>query len=125
MAKLDITYKAACIHLCRPPPKTGKKSSGGGPLASASQPCLIEKDKTFPHLVKPNRVSTEAFQLRKLRLLKHKYEDIDIREWAEVGGAPGGVGDVPSSPTLRDSWLEAEKESGELICTQRHTNPMT
>ena len=84
---------------------------------STSQPCLIDLDEAFPHLVKPNRVSDEAFQLRKLRLMKHKYEDVDIPVWTEVGGVPGSVpsvGDVNMpSPAARDSWLEADKESGE------------
>ena len=86
----------------------------GSQLVSASQPCLVDMSTAFPHLVKPNRVSDHAFQLRKLRLLQHKYEDIEIPEWPEVGGVPGSVtsvGDVPS-PAVRNSWLEADKESG-------------
>ena len=89
-------------------------SKGGNPLVSASQPCLIDPGTAFPHLVKPDRVSDEVFQLRKLRLLQHKYEDIDIPEWADVGVAPGTVGDVNQvNYAMRESWLEAEKESGE------------
>ena len=98
--------------LCRSQPE---KSDSDLPLVSASQPCLIDTDAAFPHLMKPSRVSKEAYNLRKNRLLRHKYEDIDIPEWVEVGGAPGSdtsVGDMPS-PAVRDSWLEADKDSGE------------
>ena len=85
-------------------------------VVSASQPCLVDMNHSFPHLVKPNRVSDHAFQLRKHRLLQHKYEDIDIPEWTEVGVIPGSVtsvGDVPS-PAVRNSWLEADKDNGRL-----------
>ena len=89
----------------------------GNQLVSASQPCLVDMNLALPHLVKPNRVSDHAFQLRKTRLLQHKYEDIDIPEWPEVGGVPGSVtsvGDVPS-PAVRNSWLEADKDSGTYV----------
>ena len=91
---------------------------------SASQPCLIDTDVAFPHLVKPSRVSTEAYKLRKLRLLQHKYEDIDIPEWNEVGGVPSSVGDVPSSPAV-SCWLEADKDSGNHAYTHTHTHTHT
>ena len=90
----------------------------GTQLVSASQPCLVNMNLSFPHLVQPNRVSDHAFHLRKLRLLQHKYEDIDIPEWPEVGGVPGSVtsvGDVPA-PEVRNSWLEADKDSGMQWC---------
>ena len=97
-------------------------------VVSASQPCLVDMNHSFPHLVKPNRVSDHAFQLRKHRLLQHKYEDIDIPEWTEVGVVPGSVtsvGDVPS-PAVRNSWLEADKDNGKkriiiALHTSRHT----
>ena len=93
---------------------TAVKSSAGKGLVSASQPCLIDVDAAFPHLVKPTRVSDEAFQLRKRRLMKHKYEAIDIPVWGGGGGeCVMSVGDVSvPSPALRNSWQEAEKESG-------------
>lgn len=101
----------------RPQPPSATKTGTGQPIVSASQPCLLKMDDVFPHLVKPNRVSKEAFQLRKLRMLQHTYEDIDIPEWPNTGETPGNgmsVGDVNMpSPAARNSWLEAEKESGE------------
>lgn len=101
----------------RPSSDPASKKGTGQPIVSASQPCLLNMDNVFPHLVKPSRVSKEAFQLRKLRMLQHTYEDIDIPEWPSVGETPGsemGVGDVNMpSPAARNSWLEAEKESGE------------
>lgn len=102
----------------RPPSASAAKNgTTGQPIVSASQPCLLNMDDVFPHLVKPSRVSKEAFQLRKIRMLQHTYEDIDIPEWPSVGETPGSemsVGDVNMpSPAARNSWLEAEKESGE------------
>ena len=79
---------------------------------SSSQPNLLHEqqetnadDPSFPHLVKPSRVSEEAFQLRKTRLKHHKYEDVE--EAPGVGGTGGPVGDVNAlTSAVRESWLE-------------------
>lgn len=84
---------------------------------SASQPNLLrapdELDKVFPHLERPERVSEEVFYLRKLRLLQHRYEDVDIPQWPEVGGEEGGtMGDVNSlTSAIRASLMESDKKS--------------
>lgn len=102
------------IHIRGQNTAVNSKLGNDKTVVSASQPCLIDMATAFPHLVKPSRVSEEAFQLRKSRLMKHKYEAIHIPAW---GGGAGenvmSVGDVSvPSPALRNSWLEAEKESG-------------
>ena len=80
---------------------------------SSSQPILLNEqqeqgnkaDDLFPHLVKPTRVSEEAFQLRKTRLKHHKYEEVE--ETPGVGGAGGPVGDINAlTSAVRESWLE-------------------
>lgn len=81
---------------------------------SCSQPNLLRDskpaDRSFPHLVKPERVSEEAFQLRKARLMQHKYEEVN--ETPVMGGAGGHVGDVNVlTSAVRESWLEADKSS--------------
>lgn len=85
---------------------------------SASQPNLLQKapgggkvvDGSFPHVVKPDRVSEEAFQLRIARLKQHKYEDVE--DTPGVGGAGGPVGDVNElMSAVRESWLEGDKNS--------------
>lgn len=84
---------------------------------STSQPNLLrvsgDLDNVFPHLTKPARVSEEAFYLRKLRLLQHHYEDVDIPEWKQVGGDEvGSVGDVNAlMSAIRASWLESDKRT--------------
>ena len=83
--------------------------------ASVSQPNLLASnlEDAFPHLVRPERVSEQVFQLRKLRLLQHKYEDVDISEWPELG--PVGATDVAAlTSAIRSSWLDNEViETGE------------
>ena len=84
---------------------------------STSQPNLLrvsgDLDNVFPHLKKPARVSEEAFYLRKLRLLQHCYEDIDIPEWKQVGrDEVGNVEDVNAlMSAIHASWLESDKRS--------------
>ena len=89
-------------------------TSYAGKAGSSSQPNLLQENKEagnpFPHLVKPERVSEEAFQLRKARLKQHKYEDVE--DTTEVGGAGGPVGDVNVlTSAVRESWLEGDKNS--------------
>ena len=92
---------------------TGYSSAAGS--SSHSQPNLLNEqpqlqgakagDNLLPHLVKPTRVSEEAFQLRKTRLMHHKYEDVEDTPGA--GGAGGPVGDVNAlTSAVRESWLE-------------------
>lgn len=84
---------------------------------SCSQPNLLRESQdtvpgndSFPHLVKPERVSEEAFQLRKARLKQHKYEEVE--DTVGVGGAGDPVGDVSVlTSAVRESWLEADKNS--------------
>ena len=91
----------------------------GSRLRSASQPNLLrdmdgELDSAFPHLKKPPRVSDEAFQLRKLRLIKHKYEDVDMAEWPDVGLNAESVGDVNAlTSAIKESWLESDQTPGD------------
>ena len=89
---------------------------------SSSQPNMLNEpqaqgttkvDNLFPHLVKPARVSEEAFQLRKNRLIHHKYEDVE--ETPGVGGAGGPVGDVNAlTSAVRESWLEGGDKNSPL-----------
>ena len=88
-----------------------EKKSSLGRAGSASQPNLTqnpEMAKAFPHLKRPERVSEVAYNLRQLRLSQHTYEDVDIREWPEVGDAPGDVGELVS--VMRESWTEGGEE---------------
>lgn len=91
----------------------------GSKFRSASQPNLLrdmdgELDSAFPHLKKPPRVSDEAFQLRKLRLMKHKYEDVDMAEWPDVGLNAESVGDVNAlTSAIKESWLESDQTPGD------------
>ena len=84
---------------------------------SASQPNLLrapdELDTAFPHLERPERVSEEVFYLRKLRLLQHRYEDVDIPQWPEVGGEEGEtMGDVNAlKSAIRASLMESDQKS--------------
>ena len=94
------------------PVGTGFASTAG----SVSQPNLLRapdsKDlqSVFPHLEKPDRVSAKAFNMRKLRLLKHQYEDIEV---SEVEGMT--VGDVNAlTSAVKDSWMEGDKSSAAL-----------
>ena len=97
----------------------GKGGTGFATMAgSCSQPNLLREakdgskmvDNSFPHLVKPERVSEGAFQLRKARLKQHKYEDMDENQI--VGGAGGHVGDVNVlTSAVQESWLEGDKKS--------------
>lgn len=89
---------------------TGYASTAG----SSSQPNLLRETKEptdlFPHLVKPSRVSEEAFQLRVARLKHHKYEDVE--DVPGAGGAGGPVGDVNVlTSAVCESWLEGDKTS--------------
>lgn len=103
-------------------PPSQRKAKLGGVVASISQPNLhrpsqIDLDTVFPHLVRPERVSDNAFKLRKLRMLQHKYEDIDITEWPDVGvsipRSVGNVGDVEMlTSAIRESWLESDDAQG-------------
>lgn len=80
---------------------------------SASQPNLLSSsvEDAFPHLMKPERVTDQAFNLRKLRLLQHMYEDIDISEWPDLGAAtPRDVAALNSA--IRNSWLDSEDRRG-------------
>ena len=97
---------------------TGYSSAAGG--SSHSQPNLLNEqpqpqggDNLFPHLVKPTRVSEEAFQLRKTRLMHHKYEDVE--DTPGMGGAGGPVGDVNAlTSAVRESWLDGGDQNSPL-----------
>lgn len=89
-----------------------------GGAESASQPILPSGDhvsSSFPHMVKPDRVSEEAFGLRKMRLMKHNYEDVEDKpEWSVEGASPESVSDVNalSSAAVQESWVEGEGGAG-------------
>ena len=77
--QLDSSRSVGNLHMVWDESDFSTRAPGTGKgLVSASQPCLMDPSTAFPHLVKPDRVSEEAFQLRKLRLMQHRYEDIDI-----------------------------------------------
>ena len=82
---------------------------GAGPFGSMSQPDLSAARLSetladaFPHMQRPERVSQEAFDQRKLRLLRHKYVDVDIAEWPDVVG-PESVGNMGGAQ-VRDRFV--------------------
>ena len=83
---------------------------------SSSQPNLLrDSDVQFPHLKKPPRVSDEAFQLRKNRLMKHKYEEVEGGEGPSVlVHSTESVGDVNAlNLALKESWLEGDQGVGQ------------
>ena len=86
------------------PGQKQKQKSG----VSASQPCLLDMSNSVPHLVKPDRVSEEAFQMRMRRLLQHKYEDVELQGWPGVEAVPGSVssmGDVDQLfAAIQQNW---------------------
>lgn len=110
MSNLDMQWDNSDMGMGLGMKGTSYTSKAG----SCSQPNLLREakpsDKLFPHLVKPERVSEEAFQLRKARLMQHKYEEVN--DTPGMGGAGGPVGDVNVlTSAVRESWLEADKNS--------------
>ena len=82
---------------------------------SCSQPNLLrDSDVQFPHLKKPPRVSDEAYQLRKNRLLSHKYEKVESGEGPPIlVHSTESVGDVNAlNSALKESWLEGDQGAG-------------
>ena len=83
-------------------------------MSSSSQPNLVSSssfDESFPHLVKPGRVSDAAFQLRVQRLKQHKYEDLDITEWPDV--TPSSVGSAGDVKSLKSAFRSSLMEEGD------------
>ena len=110
MSSLDMQWDNSDMGMGLGMKGTSYTSKAG----SCSQPNLLREtqpaEKSFPHLVKPERVSEEAFQLRKARLMQHKYEEVN--DTPGMGGAGGPVGDVTVlTSAVRESWLEADKNS--------------
>ena len=63
---------------------------GLNPSISASQPNLSDIDPhAFPHLQKPDRVSVDAYLVRKQRMMQHNYEDIDMSQWPDLAREGG------------------------------------